>query len=355
MAISTRVRQDPTIHPVYSRAWASPADSARRLYRAVRGAVLTLAGVGSTIGCASRSVAVREPSKSHVNREAMLSGMRQTVRTLSVDLFPRDHSRPDHLDAAALHILERLRGTTARVREQPFEAGGERYRNIIATFGPETGERIVIGAHYDAVESTPGADDNASGVAGLLELAVLLSHESLPMRVECVAYTLEEPPYFGTKLMGSAQHAASLKDERVDVRAMIALEMIGYFDDRPGSQSYPAPGMQVLYGSRGDFISVVGRMDQAGLVRRVTHAMRETTALRVEMIAAPSFMPGVDLSDHRNYWEAGFPAVMITDTAFFRNDAYHLPSDTMDRLDFERMADVVIAVKAAVLDLAGRS
>lgn len=312
---------------------------------------LMAAGMGSVIGCASKQsppAAAAEPSA----RASMADRMRDTVRKLSVDLVPRDFSHPELLDEAASHIAAKLRGVSGNVREQRYEVGGVTYKNVIADLGPDTREKIVVGAHYDAVESTPGADDNASAVAGLIELAALLSRDPLPMRVECVAYTLEEPPHFGTPQMGSAHHASALAGEEAEVVAAIVLEMIGYYDDRPGSQSYPVPGMQLVYGTVGDFISVVGRTDQVFLVNRVARAMREAAPLRVEKIAAPAFVAGIDFSDHRNYWQHGFSAVMVTDTAFYRNEAYHLAGDTMDRLDFDRMVDVVLGVRAAVLDLA---
>ena len=173
------------------------------------------------------------------------------------------------------------------MREQTFQVGGNTYRNVIADLGPNTHRRIVVGAHYDAVESTPGADDNASAVAGLLELAAVMSDDPLPIRVELVAFTLEEPPHFGTNEMGSAHHAAQLASEDTEVVAMICLEMIGYYDERPGSQTFPVPGMQLVYGTKGDFISVVGRTDQIQLVDRVTEAMRKAAPLRVAKICRP--------------------------------------------------------------------
>lgn len=233
-----------------------------------------------------------------------------------------------------------------------FEVEGRNYRNVIAEFGPETEERIVVGAHYDAYHAFPGADDNASGVAGLLELAGLLAKTNLPLRVELVAYTLEEPPYFHTPHMGSGVHAESLKRQGVKVRAMISLEMIGYFSDALDSQSFPVSVLRALYPSQGNFISVVGGVGDAMLVRRIKGAMRAGASLPVYSINAPRFVPGIDFSDHLSYWNAGYPAVMITDTAFYRNHNYHTHNDTAEKLDYRRMAMVVEGVAAAVLALA---
>jgi hypothetical protein len=274
------------------------------------------------------------------------------VRMLAETFVPRDESHPENLDRVAGYIRAELQAAGGRVEDQPFQVRGTVYRNVIASFGPETRERIVVGAHYDAAGPYPGADDNASGVAGLLELARLLGKNSPRTRVDLVAYSLEEPPHFGGSVMGSAVHAASLREQRVRLRAMIALEMIGYFTDAPHSQRFPLPALKSLYPSTGNFITVAGKLGQGALARRIKKAMRRASPLGVESISAPAALPGISLSDHRNYWMAGYPAVMITDTAFYRNDNYHSASDTPDTLDYRRMAMVVQGLDAAVRELA---
>lgn len=274
------------------------------------------------------------------------------VRALA-GFAPRDEGHPENLDRAAAYVRRELQRAGGRVEDQAFEVSGEVYRNVIARFGPESRERIVVGAHYDAAGPYPGADDNASGVAGLIELAHLLGKNPPPLRVDLVAYTLEEPPHFAGLTMGSAIHASSLKKQGVRLRAMIGLEMIGYFTDESGSQQFPAPGLSLLYPSRGNFIAVVGKLGQGPLVRRIKKTMaRGAAPLPVESITAPTSFPGVDLSDHRNYWAAGYQAVMITDTAFLRNPHYHRASDRPETLDYKRMARVVEGVFAAVKGLA---
>jgi Zn-dependent M28 family amino/carboxypeptidase len=198
----------------------------------------------------------------------------------------------------------------------------------------------------------PGADDNASGVAGLIELARLLGAQPPPVRVELVAFSLEEPPYFGSTGMGSSVHAESLRKQNIRVKAMFSLEMIGYFSDAPNSQHFPAAVLSALYPSTGNFISVVGRVSDWSLVRRTKAAMRNASPLPVYSINAPTFIPGVDFSDQKNYWHAGYSAVMITDTAFYRNRNYHTALDTEEKLDYKRMAMVVEGVYAAVTELA---
>jgi hypothetical protein len=274
------------------------------------------------------------------------------VRMVSTQLSPRDESHPENLDHVAAYIRAEFQRAKGVVSDQPYEVNGKTYRNVIAWFGSESSQRIIVGAHYDTAGPFPGADDNASGVAGLIELAQLLSRQQLPIRVELVAFTLEEPPYFRTAHMGSAIHAASLRKQGVDVRAMISLEMIGYFSDEPQSQKFPMSFLGAFYPSRGNFIGVVGKLGAGLLVRRVKAAMRASSPLPVYSINSPSLVPGVDFSDQLNYWNAGYDAVMITDTAFFRNQNYHTAHDTPDRLDYKRMAMVVEGIYAAVLVLA---
>ena len=274
------------------------------------------------------------------------------VRKLSVELSPRDVGHLENLDRTAAYIVDQLKQTGAAVSEQPYRVEGNSYRNVIARFGPETSERIVVGAHYDSAGPLPGADDNASGVAGLLELARLLGSQPPQLRVELVAFCTEEPPYFRTTGMGSSVHAISLRTANVKVKAMLSLEMIGYFSDTHGSQHFPVGLLGALYPSTGNFISVVGRVSDGLLVRQVKRAMSNAAPLPVRSINAPSFIPGVDFSDQLNYWEAGYGAVMITDTAFYRNRNYHTEQDTAEKLDYKRMAMVVEGVYAAVTEIA---
>jgi Zn-dependent M28 family amino/carboxypeptidase len=222
------------------------------------------------------------------------------------------------------------------------------YRNVSAMFGPSGPDRLVVGAHYDAAGPYPGADDNASGVAGLIELAHGLGAAAPARAVELVAYTLEEPPFFTTPQMGSAVHAASLRRQQIRVRAMLSLEMIGYFSDAPNSQLFPHPVLKALYPSTGNFIAVIGKLAQPMLSPRVARAMRRGSVLPVRVLVAPPALPGIDFSDHRSYWQAGYGAVMITDTAFYRNPNYHTPRDRPETLDYRRMASVVQSVQAAV-------
>lgn len=280
--------------------------------------------------------------------------LRAHVEALTSRFQPRSAAHPENLARAAAFLADAFRATGAEVRAQTYRALGGTYSNVIASFGADTPERIVVGAHYDASGDVPGADDDASGVAGLLELARLLALSPPPIRVELAAYTLEEPPGFATEAMGSVVHARSLEAEGVHVRLMMALEMLGTFSDQPGSQSFPVGTRKGEYPTTGNFIAVVGRTGQGGMVSEIAAAMRIASSVPVQTVVAPRSTPGVDLSDHRSFWDLDDPAVMVTDTAFFRNPRYHTPEDRPDTLDYPRMAEVVEGVHCAVQAVARR-
>ena len=263
---------------------------------------------------------------------------------------PRNFYNVASLDSAAAYIKAQFEEFGYTPEEQVFTVEGREYRNIIALIGPENTRRIVIGAHYDVCGDQDGADDNASAVAGLLELArVAKEHDSLlTNQIEFVAYTLEEPPNFGSKTMGSYVHAKSLKDKNVDVEVMICLEMIGYFTDEK-TQRYPLPLMGLFYPKQGNFIAVVGNGKSKQYIKKVRDAIRNNSTIVCRSLTAPSFVTGVDFSDHRNYWKFGYKALMITDTSFYRNLNYHTIYDTIDTLDFEKMAEVVKGVAGFII------
>lgn len=260
----------------------------------------------------------------------------------------RDYLHPERLDEVAAWIKGRLEAEGASVSEQVFTVQGRTYRNVIARFGQGTGELLVVGAHYDVCGPNPGADDNASGVAGLLGLARLFGRQPPVGPVELVAFTLEEPPYFRTANMGSVHHARGLAADKTPVKAMLCFEMIGTFSNEKGSQRYPVPGLDLVYPGKGNFISVIGGIGHGNLARKVKSAMQSASPLPVWSMNAPADMTGVDFSDHASYWKEGIPAVMITDSAFYRNRRYHTTQDTADRLDYIRMAQVVEGVFVAV-------
>jgi hypothetical protein len=272
--------------------------------------------------------------------------LKETVKTLTTTSAPRNYYNPAALNEAAAFISAEFKKSGFTPEEQKYMAEGVEVKNIICSYGPQDAERIILGAHYDVCEEQSGADDNASGIAGLLEIARLLNtlKPELKYRIDLVAYTLEEPPFFRTSQMGSAVHAKYLFDNKIKVKAMVCLEMIGYFTDKPKSQEYPIAALKAVYPSIGNFIAVVGSMGDDGLTRHMKKRITEASNMGVESINAPSSMQGIDFSDHLNYWKYNFHAIMITDTSFFRNKNYHKKSDTMDTLNFEKMAEVVKGV-----------
>jgi Zn-dependent M28 family amino/carboxypeptidase len=277
---------------------------------------------------------------------------------LAEELAPRDWAHPENLDRVADYVQAEFQASGGRVSEQRYRMAGHAYRNVIVSFGPDEGPRVVVGAHHDAFGSLPGADGNASGVAGLIELARLLGKREaeLGKRVDLVSYTLEEPTtrhgdgLFRTPFGGSAVHVASLKESDVEVELAIVLEMIGCFSSEEGSQRYPSPVLECCYPPRGDFIAVVGRLGHGSAVRRVKRSLRAASPLPVESINSLPVVRGTDWSDHSNYWKAGHEAVMVTDTSFLRNARYHTVDDTPETLDYQRMARVVQGVHAAVME-----
>lgn len=277
------------------------------------------------------------------------------VVTLCATTKPRNSFNVESLNQAADYIIKEWQKLDLKVDTQAFFVKGVEYKNLICSFGPKDGERIVVGAHYDVCENQAGADDNASGVAGILELARLL-HQYQPVlkyRIDLVAYTLEEPPYFRTENMGSAVHSKYLFDHKIDVKAMICLEMIGYFSDEKGSQDYPVGILKLFYPTKGNYISVVSKMGggNGNLTRRVKKGMKKGANIKVTSINAPASMPGIDFSDHLNYWKYDYQAVMITNTAFYRNKNYHQPTDLPETLDYDKMAEVIKGVYHAIVTL----
>ncbi|MEG0920464.1 MAG: M28 family peptidase [Comamonas sp.] len=300
------------------------------------------------------------------------------VRTLSESIPGRGVDQPVQLQKAANYIFDQLTALGTKPQRQIVkEVGGSYYENIVLRLGPSQGQPggdaplLVIGAHYDAMHTngvadggtpdanshTPGADDNASGVAGLLELARLLVASPPVQPIELVAYTLEEPPQFRTQQMGSYQHAAQLAYGGTPLRMMLSLEMLGYFDDTPSSQRYPIPGMTAIYPNAGNFLALIGPLRHFGATRTAKAQMQAgtqidkagTAPLAIHALNAPASMRGADFSDHQNYLHFGYPALMVTDTSFMRNPHYHRSSDTWNKLDYRRMAQAVNAVLAMAL------
>ena len=275
--------------------------------------------------------------------------LRGHVTMLAGEIGERNTRRYRELQQAAAYISARLRELGYTIREEPYLADGRQVMNIEAeckgTARPT--EIVVVGAHYDSVPGSPGANDNASGVAALLEVARQFKDAKLGCTVRYVAFVNEEPPFFQTELMGSRVYAANAKRRGENIVAMLALETIGYYSDKPGSQQYPPP-FNLFYPDTGNFVGFVGNFASRALLRTSIKRFRETTSFPSEGLAAPEFVKGIGWSDQWGFWQEGYPAIMITDTAPFRYPQYHESEDTPDKVDYERMARVVAGIGRVV-------
>jgi len=287
-----------------------------------------------------------------LEKRILSQNLRRHVARLSVDIGERHLWNGDSLERAAQYIESELSAAGYAPTRQTYTAYRRPVANIIAEKKGTRPQSIVIGAHYDSVPGSPGADDNASAVAGLLELARLLRNTGCAGGFKLVAFVNEESPSFGSDYMGSMQYARHLKEHGENVAFMIALEMIGYFDKRK-PQNYPLKLMRRFYPKTGDFIGIIGDLHSQKPVRALARAMRREGLVRTSALVAPRQFGGIDRSDHSAFWRHGFRALMITDTAFFRNENYHRETDTIDTLNFEVMADVVSSLFAALVKVGG--
>ncbi|GGG95249.1 M28 family peptidase [Pedobacter zeae] len=273
------------------------------------------------------------------------------LKTLTKTPQFRNHNNVDQLNLTADFLKTIFKKSSDSVSVQAYNVDQKTYKNIICSFGTENKKRIIIGAHYDVCGDQEGADDNASGVIGLLELSRLLKDKKLPYRIDLVAYTLEEPPYFRTEFMGSYIHAKSLNKSDTEVYGMISLEMIGYFKDEPKSQTYPLGILSVKYGNKGNYITLVKKFGSGEFVNQFSKNFKAGKNILTKTFASPPSLPGIDFSDHLNYWKFGYDAMMITDTSFYRNKNYHQKTDTMETLDIPRMSKVIDGVYNALISL----
>lgn len=278
--------------------------------------------------------------------------LRTWVEYLALEIGRRPAVRVDLLRKVAERLTDAFIDLGYEVSHQPVPYKKTHHINVIARpkgSVDNTPEQslLIIGAHYDTVSGTPGADDNASAVAGLIEMARLLA-DSPPHGIRLVAFCPEEPPAYRTHSMGSYVYAQELKKNGVRLKGMICLEMIGYFSDIPGSQSYPLPLMNLIYPDTGNFIAIVGNFRSTSWTRKITRLFKKGTDLPVESLNAPSIMVGIDFSDHWSFNKFGYPAVMVTDTAFYRTPHYHKISDLPNTLDYVRIGKVIDGLTYAV-------
>ncbi|MBY0403551.1 MAG: M28 family peptidase, partial [Cyanobacteria bacterium] len=268
--------------------------------------------------------------------QADSSKLKNHVQALSK--FFRHSENLKALNLAADYIKKEWTAQGYTVTEDAFKLNGKNYKNMVVSYGPPDAPRFIVGAHYDVQGNQPGADDNASGVAGILELGRLLKQNkpTLTKRIDLVAFTLEEQP---NPTMGSTVHANRLKKAGIPVSGMISLEMIGYFSDEPKSQNYPIPTMAAQYPDQGNFIGLIGYKNSFELIQKSQTLFKKGTQLPSHTIYSPINAYGLDRSDHSSFVNTGVPAIMVTDTANFRNNNYHQPSDTWDTLNYNKMSE----------------
>jgi hypothetical protein len=281
-------------------------------------------------------------------------GLERHVRALAGAIGVRSDETYANVQRAAAYIDSVLASLGYQVVSQEFTADGRGFRNIEATLRGTTRahEVVVLGAHYDSARDAPGADDNASGVAGLLELARLFARAPQDRTVRFAFFPNEEPPSFATGDMGSRHYAKAARARNDQIVAMLSIESIGYYDTEEGSQRYPFP-LSLAYPDVGDFIGFVSNLKSRPLLHRAIAAFRAHTALPSQGAAAPGWAPGVWWSDHWSFWMEEYPAIMISDTAPYRYPFYHTPQDTPDKLDYGRTARVVDGLSHVVRALAG--
>lgn len=273
------------------------------------------------------------------------------LKTLTKTPQFRNHTNIDQLNLTADYIKTIFEKSSDSVSAQEYDVDQKIYKNIICSFGTENKKRIIVGAHYDVCGDQEGADDNASGIVGLIELSRLLKGKKLNYRIDLVAYTLEEPPYFRTEFMGSYIHAKSLKESKAEVFGMISLEMIAYFKDEAKSQSYPLGILSLKYGNKGNYITLVKKFGSGEFVNQFSKNFKASKSILTKTFASPPSLPGIDFSDHLNYWKFNYDAMMITDTSFYRNKNYHQKTDTMETLDISRMSKVIDGVYNGLISM----
>jgi hypothetical protein len=283
---------------------------------------------------------------------ALRAELAADVQTLAGEIGERNMRRYPQLNAAADFIENSFSRAGLQPRRDTYELGGRACRNIEAEIPGVRPQIVVIGAHYDSVFGSPGANDNGSGVAAMLALARRFAGKPAGQTLRFVAFVNEEPPYFQTEQMGSFVYASRCKGRGDQISAMISLETIGYFSDAPRSQTYPSLGLGAFYPTTGNFIGFVGNVRSRTLLRRAIALFRQEGKLPSQGAALPSFISGVGWSDQWAFWQCGYLGIMITDTAPFRYPHYHAATDTPDKLDYDRFALVVSGVEKTIAELA---
>lgn len=325
--------------------------------------LIVFSALGAGLSACTALFTTNMPGKSHsgplpplTEEEVTLSANLKTrVEELASRLGERNLFTPGSMDSAAHLISRHFENLGYAVELQPYTVHDATVYNIsVELRGSDQPEEIlVLGAHYDSVFGTRGANDNGSGTAGLLELARLMKDRTFSKTVRFVAFANEEPPFFQTGEMGSLIYAKACAKRQESIVGMLSIETIGYYSDEKKSQQYPFP-FSLYYPSVGNFIGFVGDRASGELLMKTVASFRTHTQFPSEGLSAPGWITGVGWSDHWSFWQANYPGIMITDTAPFRYPYYHTAMDTADKLDYDRMARVVAGLSRVIADLAGR-
>ena len=335
--------------------------------------LLFFIGIVVVLGFGCWAFMIRMPGKSYQGplppltpaEETFRDQLRRHVRKLAGEIGERNLIHYTALGEAADYVRRSFEQAGYGVERQTYDVAPRSFfglsevpeqplacANLIAEIpgSEKPREIVVVGAHYDSVEGSPGANDNATGVAAVLTLARSFGGKKPGRTLRFLAFVNEEPPYFQTTSMGSLAYARRCQERQEDVVAMLSLETIGYYSDEPGSQNYPAP-LGFFYPSKGNFVAVVGDTSSRRLVRKVIRSFRESSRFLSEGAATFGSLPGVGWSDHWSFWQAGYPAVMVTDTALYRYPYYHGALDTPDKIDYDRLARLVAGMESVIEEL----
>jgi Peptidase family M28 len=276
--------------------------------------------------------------------------LRQHVQVLAGDIGPRSLQRPKQLHAARDYIRKQWEGMGYSVQIESYECSAGTAENLFVEIAGTSKTWLIVGAHYDSCNDTPGADDNASGVAALLELSRKLHGKKLQHPLRMIAFANEEPPWFQTEDMGSLVHATACLEREDELLGMIALEMLGCYRDEAGSQEYPVAALAKLYPKEGNFLAFVTDMGSAKFMTRPFEVFKKSGLLPTQALSAPQALTGIGFSDHWSFWRMGYQAFMVTDTAFFRNPHYHESSDKPATLDYQRFTKAVQGLELVLAD-----
>ena len=286
-------------------------------------------------------------------KQGLTHRLQMHVERLAGDIGERNVFASEALQRAAVYIEDEWGTMGYDVERLEYDVSGIRCANLVTTRkgSARSSEILLLGAHYDSVIGSPGANDNASGVAALLEIARMFQAVEPVLTVRFVAFVNEEPPFFWTHKQGRMVYAEAARCRGDDIRLMASLETIGCYSDQPGSQSYP-PLFRLFYPNRGNFIGIVSDFGSRPAMQRLAEAFRAQSDFPLQTVSTFRFIPGVSWSDHRSFWRHGYPAVMVTDTAFYRYRHYHAPTDTADKLAFPELAQVTLGLFEAFAVLA---